>query len=167
MPVQDLTLVLFLQERVVAGKAVSVGERLLELLTSGSTNFIQLRDSTLHTIGGMELPLPSAIVRKEFISLAIPLDERRAGTENVFFSYKKKTQCAVVAVVDGFTIRGRIHLQTAADERSVLSRDLAPFVPITNAEIWGTTEGHASVQEPIVIINSRRLTLLHVGDELD
>lgn len=66
--------------------------------------------------------------------------------------------------MDGYDVSGRIHVRPGAEVGDYLLRSARVFVPITDAEVVHLVEPAFRRFAPTLIVNSRRVTRLHVID---
>ena len=64
--------------------------------------------------------------------------------------------------MDDYDLHGRIHVRPGAEVGDYLLRSSRVFVPITDAELTRTTEPTFARSLPVVIVNSRHVSRLHL-----
>ena len=124
--------------------------------------FLELRDVRF-AADGAELgnSLSRAVVAKAQITLAAVLDDQYEAEERRRFSTVEKSQHAVFAIVDGFEIRGEMHLEGSPDAQLALPGELDTFFAITGATVFHPSSGHREAAQ-VVMSNKADLAFLHI-----
>ena len=133
----EMELVLYVGGHRLKGSIKSSGYRVLDILTDRMSEFLELYEVRV-AADGAELgsSLSHAVVAKAQITLAAVLDDRHEAEERRRFSTVEKSQHPVFAIVDGFEIRGEMHLEGSPDARLALSGELDTFFAITGATVF-------------------------------
>jgi hypothetical protein len=140
------------------------GQRLLDMLNDGGSEFLQITDLGAPITGSSSIraPLSGAVLRKSQLLLAILSEQYEAPERRRFASIPKKVYTAVLTV-GAFEICGQLHLKGPNDVVTALARELGSFFPITNATIQNAGLLTSPCQSQGVIINAAFVSLFHIG----
>ena len=119
----EMELVLYVGDHRLAGAIKNSGYRLLDILNDRMSEFLELYDVRVAADGAEPgNSLTQAVVAKARITLAAVLGDQHEAEERRRFSAVEKSQHPAFAIVDGFEIRGAMHLE---GRRTPSSRSLA------------------------------------------
>ncbi len=158
----EMALVLYVGGHRLEASMKNSGYRLLDILNDSMSEFLELYDVRV-AADGAELgsSLSHAVVAKARITLAAVLGDRHEAEERRRFSAIDKSRHTALAIVDGFEIRGEMHLEGAPDAERALSGELDTFFAITDATLFHPSSGHRE-EAQVVMPNKADLAFLHI-----
>ena len=134
----QVTTAFYTQAHRIEGELL-VTERLSEKLNDPLTDFIELRDaritSLLHDAGGPGVMWPVATIPKSTILLATLDMTEHESRQTRIDKVQSKTGSEVGAIVGSIEVYGTGHLQFSGAPTRVLTTQLQPFFPVTDATI--------------------------------
>lgn len=166
MAEKKIPAILMIDEHLIVGEVETSGRRLLEVFNDTLTDWLQVFDAHVarRTAKGQAIAtLNELMVRKADVRIAVPGGATHESPEKRRFAYVEKKQFPTVAIVDGYEIRGVMHLKAKREMHQLLV-DLASFVPLTEATISHAGPSEEKLDAEVAIINKTFLRALHVGD---
>ena len=138
MPVEVIT-----REHRYRGLAVNRGRRLADVLSSANSDFLEMREALVSTIGCQhaEIRCGQILLKKEDILLAIPKGKHEAPGHRRN-KYVEKDCFGAIIFLRGYTLSGLLHLgsQAAADTILGENSSVPVFIGVTNVTVHGAAE---------------------------
>ena len=158
----EMELVLYVGDHRLAGTIKNSGYRLLDILNDRMSEFLELYDVRVAADGAEPgNSLTQAVVAKARITLAAVLGDQHEAEERRRFSAVEKSQHPAFAIVDGFEIRGAMHLEGSPDAQLALTGELDTFFAITGASVFHPSSGHREAAQ-VVMPNKADLAFLRI-----
>jgi hypothetical protein len=167
-PSQKVPAILLVDEHLIAGKVPTRGLRLLEVLNDHSTDWLHVYDVHLARREAKTTcieALNEVAIRKTQLKLALLGGGKHESPEKRRFAYVDKTPYCAVALVGGYEVRGRLHLNGSPDLTRVLV-DMRDFVPLTDGTVSHAEMAGEKLDAAVVLINKSAICLFHIGDSL-
>ncbi len=168
MAEKKIPAILMIDEHLIVGEVETSGRRLLEVLNDTLTDWLQVfgahvarRTDKAHAVSTLD----ELMVRKADVRIAVPGGATHESPEKRRFAYVEKKQFPTFAIIDGYEIRGAMHLKAKREMHQLLV-DMASFVPLTEATISHVGPLDEKLDAEVAIINKTFLRALHVKDAL-
>ena len=158
----EMALVLYVGGHRLEASLQNSGYRLLDILNDRMHEFLELYEVRVAADGSeLGTSLAHAVVAKARITLAAVIGDRHEAEERRRFSAVAKSQHPALAIVNGFEIRGAMHLDGEPDAQRALSGELDTFFAITDATVFHPSSGHREAAQ-VVMPNKADLAFLHI-----
>jgi hypothetical protein len=161
----ETEVILATDQHLLEARVTTRGQRLLEVLNDPTSDFLRVLDFKLKSrdAGGAASAMPTGIVRRSNIVLALLSDQHEAPQRRQY-SYVEKKARPVVIVAGGFVIEGDLQFRGNYDPVAVVNAELQSFFPVTNAVVSYPSGFRNPMRAPVAIVNKQFLFALHIGD---
>ena len=150
----------------LVGAIPSNGIRIQDVLNKESTEFVRLTDVQVCREADRRwclTTLPEAMAPKRNIELMILPEDSHEAPVKRWNNFAVKATVNVFAIVSGYCVQGELQLPPSTIDRlHALTNQLGSFFPVTDAAVIGP--GTTRTSAPVVFVNKRFLSCLHVGD---
>lgn len=134
-----------------------VTERLSEKLNDPLTDYIELRDvriTSLHDAGGPGVVWPVATIPKATILIATLDMQEHESRQTRIDKVQSKKGSEIGAIVGSIEVYGTGHLQFTGAPTRVLTTQLQPYFPVTNATILlSQRQGDNRIDTGLALVN--------------
>ncbi len=161
---------LITHEHRFRAKMYTRGQRLLDILNSQTTEFLQIYDVEVYRYSAPEDcvgTFEEAVIRKNDLHLVIITREEHEAPTQRLFGFVQKISYQVFLTVPGYEVRGKMHLASQHDHNpiAVLSQQMGRFFPVTGATASQAWAGEVVLDSPVIMVNKSSLSLFHLGEE--
>jgi hypothetical protein len=165
MSTQETTAVLITSDHWYSCSLANRGQRLLEVLNDVQSEFLQVTDVKVfrHRSQDCVATLPSAVIPKGTIRLAIPTEGKHEALEKRRYAFVEKEHRTVFLVLAGYEISGTFHARGLGDPLAILTYESARFLPVAQASISPVPDGGEALNAAVVLANKNFISLLKVG----
>ena len=163
---QKVSAILVVQEHLIIGELETRGHRLLDVLLDPMADWLQVFGAHVVHRAAKARAVASAadlLVRKADLQLALLGGGKHESPERRRFAYIDKQQFSALAIVGGYEVQGRLHLQAKRDPIRLLA-ELGSFIPLTDATVSYAGPREDKLDAEVAIINKSAVSALSVGE---
>ncbi|HVX62343.1 MAG TPA: hypothetical protein VHC19_17125 [Pirellulales bacterium] len=166
MAEQKVCAILVVQEHLIIGELETRGLRLLDVLLDPMADWLQVFGAHVVHRAAKARAVASAaevLVRKSDLQLALLGAGKHESPERRRFAYVDKQQFSALAIVGGYEVQGRLHLQVKRESIRLLA-ELGSFIPLTEATVSYAAPREDKLDAEVAILNKTAVSALSVGE---
>jgi hypothetical protein len=153
---------LFTMDHVIRGSLDASGERMSDLLNEKNEAFLLLKDLQIVRLLGIgkapPIVLPKARIEKDTILFARPIEQDL--THKSLYRRASRQEYDIVILLEGFELKGTIHLTERLDMRRGLAYRVDHFIALTDASATYMLFPQIAVHSSTIVFNKNRVVLL-------
>lgn len=158
--------VLVTAEHLLVGTVATKEQRISDILNDHRTDYVHIRNVRVFRRAGNQCvgQLQHCIVPKSKLSLVLILDQKHEARTKRLNNFVEKQADSVFLTVDGYEVRGWLHLNGTTDPVWYLTQQTRLFFPITKAEVSRVLCDADSLQASVAIVHKDAVTLFCLGE---
>ena len=164
----DLSAIVVTNEHLLSGQVSARGRRLIQVLNDTTTDFVSMQNvRVMRRAGGACVAtLPSAMVLKRNIALAIPANDQHESPEKRRDNFVHKRRFNAFLIVKGYEIRGQVCLKGTEDPLAALCHELGAFFPVPGGSVAFSGTSCDEQHRQVIVVNREYVSVFHLGEPL-